>query len=86
MPDRGSVPNWAKTVTVTNTSPLTQVLNWWKRAVHSAAVEYFFLATIVCIALVVGTTNLATALYVDSDTPSAAAPTYVNDGGTQKDS
>lgn len=49
------------------------IARWWKRGTGLVAVEYLLLAAIVGIALVVGCTNLATALYVGTDDPPAPA-------------
>jgi Flp pilus assembly pilin Flp len=47
------------------------IASWWKSGTGAVAVEYLLLAAIVGIALVVGGTNLVTALSVGADDPSA---------------
>ena len=60
------------------------ISRWWNRGTGIVTVEYLLLAAIVGIALVVGCTNLATALYVGaSESP---APASTRDGGAPADS
>ncbi|HVK17126.1 MAG TPA: hypothetical protein VM533_09260 [Fimbriiglobus sp.] len=56
------------------------VVRWWKRGTGIVAVEYMLLVLVACIALAVGCTNLATALYVGSDGPPASV-----ENGPKKD-
>jgi Flp pilus assembly pilin Flp len=55
------------------------IARWWKSGTGVVAVEYLLLAAIVGIALVVGGTNLVTALSVGTGDP--PAPASAGDGG-----
>ncbi|HET6573770.1 MAG TPA: hypothetical protein VFG68_09230 [Fimbriiglobus sp.] len=52
------------------------IAKWWKLGTGVVTIEYLLLAAIVGIALIVGCTNLATALYVGAGEPPAPAPTH----------
>ena len=52
---------------------MRSIARWWKSGTGVVAVEYLLLAAIVGIVLVVGGTNLVTALSVGTDDPPAAA-------------
>jgi Flp pilus assembly pilin Flp len=56
---------------------------WWRGETGSVAVEYLLLAAIVGIALVVGCTNLATALSVGSGEPSQNGAAVTNNDGSE---
>lgn len=59
------------------------IAKWWKRGAGVVTVEHLLLAAIVGIALIVGCTNLATALYVGAGAAPAPAPT--DSGGVGAD-
>jgi Flp pilus assembly pilin Flp len=60
------------------------ITKWWKRGTGIVTVEYLLLAAIVGIALIVGCSNLATALYVGAG--ESPAPASTHDGGPPTDS
>jgi Flp pilus assembly pilin Flp len=51
------------------------IARWWRKGAGIVTVEYLLLAAIVGIALIVGCTNLATALNVGAGEPPAPAST-----------
>ena len=67
MPGHGPDPRGVRAATATGASPMRLIARWWKGGTGVVAAEYLLLAAIVGIALVVGCTNLATALYVGTN-------------------
>ena len=82
-PGYGRDPFGARSLTVMGATPMRLIAKWWKRGAGIVTAEYLLLAAIVGIALIVGCTNLATALYVGaSESP---APASTHDGGAPID-
>ena len=74
-PGYGRDPFGARSQTAMGATPMRLIAKWWKWGAGVVTVEHLLLAAIVGIALIVGCTNLATALYVGAGAASVPAPT-----------